>query len=143
MTGKIEPSTFAAYLDQVGRWYNGADVLPERNNHGHLLIRELQRLGNLRVLDGYDGKPGWLSNVKGKPLLYGLLADAVRDGACTIRGSETAAQLASIEASTLNAPEGLMDDRADAFALAVAALAWKGDVGGEHGGGTGGSAGGV
>ncbi len=72
MVGKIEPSTFAGYLDQVGRFYNGADVLPERNNHGHLLIRELQHLGNLRVLDGYDGKPGWLSNIKGKPLLYGL-----------------------------------------------------------------------
>ena len=94
LTGKIEPSTFAAYLDELGRWYNSADVMAERNNHGHLLIRELQRLGNLRVLEGYDGKPGWLSNVKGKPLLYGLVADAVRDGACVIRGSETAAQLA-------------------------------------------------
>ena len=129
LTGKIEPSTFAAYLDELGRWYNNADVMAERNNHGHLLIRELQRLGNLRVLEGYDGRPGWLSTVKGKPLLYGLLADAVRDGACTIRGSETAAQLASIEASTLRAPEGLHDDRAVAFALAIAAAAWKGDVG--------------
>ena len=129
LTGKIEPSTFAAYLDELGRWYNNADVMAERNNHGHLLIRELQRLGNLRVLEGYDGRPGWLSTVKGKPLLYGLLADAVRAGACTIRGSETAAQLASIEASTLRAPAGLHDDRADAFALAIAAVAWKGDVG--------------
>jgi hypothetical protein len=129
LTGKIEPSTFAAWLDELGRWYNGADVMPERNNHGHLLIRELQRLDNLRVLEGYDGKPGWLSTVKGKPLLYGLLADAVRDAVCTIRGSETAAQLASIEASTLRAPAGLHDDRAVAFALAVAALAWKPDIG--------------
>ena len=128
LTGKIEPSTFAAWLDELGRCYNGADVMAERNNHGHLLIRELQRLGNLRVLDGYDGRPGWLSTVKGKPLLYGLLADAVRDAACTIRGSETAAQLASIEASTLRAPQGLHDDRADAFALAIAALAWKGNI---------------
>ena len=126
LTGKIEPSTFAAYLDELGRWYNGADVMAERNNHGHLLIRELQRLGNLRVLEGYDGRPGWLSTVKGKPLLYGLLADAVRAGACTIRGSETAAQLASIEASTLRAPEGLHDDRAVAFALAIAGVAWQG-----------------
>jgi hypothetical protein len=128
ITGKIEPAVFAGYLDELGRWYNGADVLAERNNHGHLLIRELQRLGNLRVLEGYDGKPGWLSNVKGKPLLYGLLADAVRDGACVIRDGETATQLASIEASTLRAPEGMKDDRADAFALAVAGLAWKGDI---------------
>ena len=80
LAGKIEPSMFGAYLDELGRWYNNADVMAERNNHGHLLIRELQRLGNLRVLEGYDGRPGWLGNVKGKPLLYGLLADAVRDG---------------------------------------------------------------
>ena len=72
-------------------WYNAADVLPERNNHGHLLIRELE-LAGVRVLAGYDDKPGWLTNVKGKPLAYGLLADAVRDGACTVRSSETAAQ---------------------------------------------------
>ena len=129
LTGKIEPSTFAGYLDELGRWYNGADVMVERNNHGHLLIRELQRLGNLRVLEGYDDKPGWLSNIKGKPLLYGLVADAVRDGICTIHGSETAAQLASIEASTLRAPVGLHDDRAVAFALAIAAVAWKPDIG--------------
>jgi len=44
------------------------------------------------VLRGYDDKPGWLSNVKGKPLLYALLADAVRDGACIVRSTETAAQ---------------------------------------------------
>ncbi len=129
LTGKIEPSTFAVYLDELGRWYNSADVLPERNNHGHLLIRELQRLGNLRVLEGYDGRPGWLSNIKGKPLLYGVVADAVRTGACLIHGGETVAQLASIEASTLRAPQGLHDDRADAFALAVAAVAWKPAVG--------------
>jgi hypothetical protein len=97
----------------------------ERNNHGHLVIRELERLGNLRVLAGHDDRPGWLSNVKGKPLLYGLAADAVREAACVIRGDETAAQLASIEASTLRAPAGLRDDRADAFALAIAAVAWR------------------
>jgi hypothetical protein len=125
VAGKIEPSTFAGYIDEIGRWYNGADVMVERNNHGHLVIRELQRLGNLRLLAGHDDRPGWLSNVKGKPLLYGLTADAVRERACTIRGGETAAQLASIEASTLRAPQGLRDDRADAFALAVAGVAWK------------------
>ena len=123
--GKVEPSTFAGYVDEIGRWYNRAGVMVERNNHGHLLIRELQRLGNLQVLEGYDGRPGWLSNVKGKPLLYVLAADAIREGACLIRGSETATQLASIEASTLRAPAGLHDDRADAFALAIAALAWR------------------
>lgn len=40
--------------------------------------------------------------------------------------SETAAQLASIEALTLRALEGLHDDRAVAFALAIAGVAWQG-----------------
>ncbi len=67
--------------------------------------------------------------MKGKPLLYGLLADAVRDGVCRVRDQETAVQLASIEASTLRAPAGLRDDRADAFALAVAGVAWLPEAG--------------
>ena len=45
-----------------------------------------------------------------------------------MRSSETAAQLASIEASTLSAPEGLHDDRTMAYCLAVVALAWRGKV---------------
>ncbi len=75
----------------------------------------------VRVLCGHDGKPGWLSNAKGKTLLYNALADAIRDGACIIHTAETAGQIASIEASTLRAPQGLHDDRADSFALAIVA----------------------
>ena len=93
----------------------------ERNNHGHAVIRALFDHG-ATVLDGYDGRPGWLSNVKGKPLLYDLTSQAIRDGACRVRSPETATQLASLSANTLAAPEGLHDDRADAFALAIAAL---------------------
>ncbi|WP_297637659.1 hypothetical protein [Caldilinea sp.] len=88
------------------------------------MILELAMAGRLRVLDGYDRRPGWRSNIKCKPLLYGLLAQAVKERVCTIRDVETASQLASIEASTLRASQWLHDDRADAFALA--ALAWEG-----------------
>jgi hypothetical protein len=124
LVGKLEPGAFAAALAQVAIYYHAADVLVERNNHGHTVVRALQADGRVRVLAGYDGRPGWLSNVKGKPLLYDAVAEVVRDGGCRVRSGETAAQLASIEASTLRAPAGLHDDRADAFALAVAALAY-------------------
>ena len=120
---KAEPTVFAAYLDELAAFFLGADILPERNNHGHTLIAALRAGGRHRVLNGYDGKPGWLSNVKGKVLLYDACADAIRDGAVVIRSPETVSQLASIEAGTLRAPEGLHDDRADSFALAVVALA--------------------
>ena len=125
---KVEPSVFAGYLDQIGEYYNQADVLVERNNHGHTVLLKLKESGVLRVLNGFDDKPGWNTNVKGKPLLYNALAEAVRDQACTIRNSETASQIASIEASTLSAPEGLHDDRATSYALCIAALAY-GSVG--------------
>jgi hypothetical protein len=122
LAGKFEPGAFAAFIDLLGAYYNHADAMVERNNHGHTVIRALREKGQTRVLNGYDGKAGWLSNIKGKPLLYDALAQAVRDRACKVRSTETASQLASIEASTLRAPAGLMDDRADSFALAVAAL---------------------
>ena len=128
LVGKVEPGVFAGYVGVGGAWYNGAEVMVERNNHGHLVIRALREDGRVGVLAGYDGRLGWLSNVKGKPMLYGVLADAVRDGACVVRSRETAGQIGSIEASTLRAPEGLHDDRADAYALAVAGVAWRGRV---------------
>jgi hypothetical protein len=125
LVGKFEPSLFAAFVDSLGRYFNRADALVERNNHGHTVIRALAEKGSTRLLKGYDGKVGWLSNVRGKPLLYDALAEAVRDQVCKVRSPETASQLASIEASSLRAPQGMADDRADAFALAVAALAYR------------------
>lgn len=119
---KVEPTVFAGYLDSIAAFFNHADILPERNNHGHTVIAALKATGQHRVLDGFDNKPGWLSNVKGKVILYDRTADAIRDQSITIRTPDTISQLASIEASTLRAPEGLHDDRADSFALAVAAL---------------------
>lgn len=124
LVGKFEPSVFAAFIGLLGHYYNDADAMVERNNHGHTVIRALREKERTRILNGYDGKMGWLSNIKGKPMMYDALAEAVRDQACKVRSTETASQLASIEASTLRAPEGLHDDRADSFALAVAALAY-------------------
>lgn len=120
IAGQIEPTVFAGYMGQLAEWYNDAAILPERNNHGHTVIAALREAGR-RVLNGHDGRPGWLSNVKGKALLYNALADAIRDGACVIHSPETASQIASIEASTLRSALGLHDDYADSFALAIVA----------------------
>jgi hypothetical protein len=123
LAGHWEPTVFAGYIDQVGQHYNAADVMPERNNHGHTLIAALRDSGHLRILNGHDDRPGWLTNIKGKPILYDATAEALRTQSARIRDSETASQLASIEASTLSAPQGLHDDRATAYALAIVALA--------------------
>lgn len=121
--GKFEPAVFGAYIDEAGVYYNDAAVLVERNNHGHAVILWLNENSYLYLLDGYDGKTGWLSNSKGKALLYVEVAHSLRDEAVIIHSAETFSQLASIEAGTLRAPSGDHDDRADSFSLANIAQA--------------------
>jgi hypothetical protein len=118
LAGRIEPSTFAAYADELAGYYNRAAIMFERNNHGHACIGWLRDNSKSRLLRGYDDKRGWLSNSLGKALMYSSMADAARDQQMTIHSFETYSQLASIEATSLRAPEGLHDDRADSVALA-------------------------
>ncbi len=128
LAGKFEPSTFAAYVDKLGVWFNNAATLVERQNHGHAVLLWLRDNSRLRRLPGWDADPaarepkeGWLSNSRGKALLYDGMADAARDGQIVIHSFKCYTQLGSIEGATLRAPEGEHDDCADAFALATAA----------------------
>jgi hypothetical protein len=119
LAGRFEPATFAAHVDEVGRWYNHAPVLVERNNHGHAVLLWLGDNSKLLRLCGDDGKPGWNTTTKSKAALYAKAGEALRDGEAVIHGLETFSQLAGIEGATLRAPEGQHDDRAVAFVLAL------------------------
>jgi hypothetical protein len=121
LASKFQPSTFAAHADALGKWYNRAAVLVERNNHGHAVLLWLRDHSTLIRLPGHDGHEGWLSNSKGKSLLYDTAADAFRNRETALHSFATFMQLASIEGSSLRAPEGEMDDRADSYALACVA----------------------
>jgi hypothetical protein len=123
LAGRFEPATFAAHVDLIGRWYNRAAVLVERNNHGHAVLLWLRDNSGLRRLCGHDLNPGWHTTTKGKALLYDGAGEALRDAETTIHSLETLHQLASIEGATLRAPEGQPDDRAVAFVLALAGRA--------------------
>ena len=128
LVGKLQPSTLAAHAATLSSYYNGAEVLVERNNHGHAVLLWLSDNAPLvHLVEGSDGKPGWLSNSRGKTLLYDSAADVLRDGDAVIHSFETYLQLASIEGSTLRAPDGEHDDRADSYALAQLA---RGRMGG-------------
>jgi len=93
----------------------------ERNNHGHAVLLWLRDHGRLRRFWGHDHREGWLSNSKGKTLLYDGAADAFRQQETTLHSFATFTQLASIEGSSLRAPQGERDDRADSYALACRA----------------------
>jgi hypothetical protein len=120
LAGKFQPAVLAAHAHALGKWFNHASILVERNNHGHAVLLWLQERGELRLLTGHDDKQGWLSSQLGKVLLYDRCADAFRNREVLLHTFATYVQLASIDGSTLRAPPGEQDDRADAFALACA-----------------------
>jgi hypothetical protein len=120
LAGRFEPATFAAHVDAVGCYYNGAAAMVERNNHGHAVLLWLREHSRLVLLCGPDGNQGWLTTAKGKALLYARTGEALRDAETVLHGLETFSELASIEGATQRAPEGMHDDRATAYALAVA-----------------------
>jgi hypothetical protein len=119
LVGRFEPATFAAHVATVCRYYNGAGVLVERNNHGHAVLLWLRDNSSLAPLCGTDGRWGWMTTTKSKTLLFDNAAADLRDGGAFIHSLETFAELASIEGTTERAPEGQHDDRAVAFVLAL------------------------
>jgi hypothetical protein len=121
LAGRLQPAVLAAHADRLGQWYNRAGLLVERNNHGHAVLLWLKDHSHLRRLCGPDGKEGWLSSSRGKVLLYDACADTFRERGTVLHSFATFVQLASIEGSSLRAPEGEHDDRAVGYALACAA----------------------
>ena len=121
LAGKFQPSTFAGYIDAIGRYFNNAGALVERNNHGHAVLLWLKDHSRLARLPGLDGAEGWHSTTKGKTIMYDAATDAFRHQETTLHSFATYMQLASIEGSTLRAPNNEHDDRADSYALAVSA----------------------
>lgn len=141
--GKCEPATLADYACQLSVYYNGAPILPERNNHGHLMINALMAKG-VSIRQGEDGKPGWLNlkrrvangsgsgdkiSVGSKVHLYDTVfkvlqelitnaEDAGEKPYPIIFSYETSTQLSSLGATSLSAPEGQHDDYAVGWALA-------------------------
>jgi hypothetical protein len=124
--GRYEPDIFAGYLAQVGRYYNEAVIVVERNNHGHAVLLALEYAGyeNLYV-SPMDKKAGWLSNRRDKVLAVDHAVQVVREGGCTINHEGTLTELAVLEAGTLKAPEGAHDDLAMAFINGLAAMRWQ------------------
>jgi len=125
LSGKLQPAVTAAHADSLGKYFNKAPLLVERNNHGHAVLLWLESNSKLSILCGPDGRPGWLDNSRGKTMLYDTAAETFRTGDTILHGFTTYTQLASIEGSSLRAPEGEADDEADSYALALVARTLK------------------
>ena len=122
LAGRYDPAVFAGYLEQISRYYNDAGILVERNNHGHAVLVWLGEHSAAELVRGPDVRPGWLTTMQSKTLLFDQAAERFRAGEALVRDRETLRQLEGIEGARLTAPEGQRDDRAMSFLLALAAL---------------------
>jgi hypothetical protein len=139
--GKVDPAILAGHVDKVSGFYQNAEVLYERNNHGILFKKEMQdNYPHVKLLKGWtasgDGtKPGWFTTLASKTYAYDSVANFLRkiqkhnkklkDNAEPIKvlyDEEVYTQLTSIETSTLKAPQGEEDDLAVAMVLSL--VAW-------------------
>ena len=85
---QVEIDVFARHLAELGKHYNNALLVIERNNHGHALIKSMTELGYPHIYqhmrwEGRDAdkKQGFLSNVGTKPVIEAMLAERIRQRA--------------------------------------------------------------
>ena len=129
LAGEFEPTEHhPGIITLLSRWYNGASVLIERNNHGHAVLGSCKRHGVV-CLNGLDGRPGWQTTSLSKAQAYGeanaYLLEAERSGAILLSDSKLKEQLASVDRITLKGPGkgrvAKVDDEAMAWVLAMQA----------------------
>lgn len=125
LAGKFQPEIFAAHMDVIGTFFNKADVLPERNNHGHTVIVWLREHSKLKILKAQDDKDGWNTTALSKSLLYDNATTMLREQETVLHNFETVTQLSLIEGATLSAPKEMHDDRATSLVLALIARLLK------------------
>lgn len=119
--GHWEPDEYAILLDQIARIYD-ADLVIERNNHGHAVLVTLKRLGTPRVVCGLDDRPGWHTTAQSKPQMIDLLAEALRDQLCAIHSQVALNELQIyrvLKNGATGAPSGYHDDLVMAWATAL------------------------
>ena len=120
LASKVEPSVFGDYLDQIARHYHHAGILVESNNHGGTVLGYLRNnCPGALILRGPKGEEGFTTTDKTQILRYDLAAELLRQSRPLIHDGPTFHELASIETATLKAPEGLHDDLADAWTIAL------------------------
>lgn len=127
----IEPGDFGLALAWAGHRYAYALVAPERNNHGHTVLRTLSAeqtsvtpYGN--VYEAEDKRPGWKTDGATRPVLFDDLAQACRDGATSSPDASFAAQSRTLVRDAKGKPaaqgkgttSGAKDDRWVARAIA-------------------------
>lgn len=128
--GQVDPDYFGTILAHLGRYYNDAQVICERNGPGILTNRVLYKDENYpwvyqetvydKTTDTETTHIGFLTSEKSKPLVINELRAHVRTGEITIRDQVTLDEMRSYivtETGRMEAEKGSHDDTVIALAL--------------------------
>jgi hypothetical protein len=128
---QVHPDHFADILAALGRYYNGALIAPERNNHGLVTcIRLYKELSYPNVfLDVTEGQTedndtlniGFLTTVKTRPLIIDRLRAAMREHDITVNDRDTLKEMQTFvvtETGKMQAEHKCHDDCVMALAIA-------------------------
>ena len=131
----IDPYELGDQLCHLGKMFNRAYIIPERNNHGLTTIRRMQDLGypNLyiehKVDEAYGDRmtkrAGFYTSSKTKPLIIDNLAALLRKRDSGIADEELVKELRNYvidDKGLTNAKAGCFDDRVMSYAIALFGL---------------------
>jgi hypothetical protein len=126
---KIDPDLFAWQLASLGKWYNNAKLIVERNNHGLVTLKFLSDVHlypdiySEKILDERSSrsarKLGFHTTVKSKPLIIDYLKELIRENEIKIRSPKVLDELQTF----VNYPNGRMAAQAGSHDDCVMALA--------------------
>jgi hypothetical protein len=119
---RTSPVEWAARVLEVANHYGDAMVLVESNNHGHVVLRELDLMGYRKQWRDSSGRP-WTTTVRSKLDAFETLREYLEAGVVQALDRTTLEELRALEVRrvTPEAPPGLHDDMAMALALAYRA----------------------
>ena len=132
-----EPAVFAELVMRLGQYYNDAFLVPERNNHGMVVIAYLnEHLYPMLYRHRDDKRWGWPSNAKTRPMLISYAQEVVRDSPELIQSPGLIEEMLTFVRNARGRPEaagkgtrgGKKDDRVFAFALMLAGRDFFGEV---------------
>lgn len=125
MQERLSTFDLAHLLAALGKFYNNAELVVERNNHGHAVLQELDKnLKYSNIFSYTEGRIGWLTDKITKPLMLDTLDTGVRNRTLCVNNPIFFSEaLTFVENNgSFGALEGYHDDSVMALGIAAQRL---------------------
>ena len=136
--GHIDPDELGREAVYLGRYYNMALLVPERNNHGIATIGGIRRYRYPRIYRQRNSESkveqrvtfdyGFLTTGSSKPQIIGELQRVIRENAERIQSKRALSECLTYvidDSGKTNAQNGCFDDRVMSLALAYYCLSYR------------------